>query len=160
MQAPEGLPELSQEIKDRLQPHIEDQANHYRTNVTPEQVQFSNAQMHRMQSDPSHLQNQKEEVNKLFSDHDVNQDGLHDVNEYIAFSAAMVERQRVQGGFVDEREGRNEWYAEIYAITNDVTPGVDGITVSDWRAVIYYWMGKAATLMAPQDGGEGGAAQQ
>ena len=51
--------------------------------------------MHRMNSDPSHLQNQKEEVNKLFSDHDVNQDGLHDVNEYIAFSAAMVERQRV-----------------------------------------------------------------
>ena len=72
----------------------------------------------------------------------------------------MVERQRAEGGFTDDRPGREEWYAEIYAITNDVTPGVDGVTVSDWRAVIYYWMGKAATLMAQPAAEAEGAAQQ
>ena len=33
-----GLPELSQEIKDRLQPHIDDSSAHYAATVTPEQV--------------------------------------------------------------------------------------------------------------------------
>ena len=48
--------------------------------------------MHRMMSDPEHMQTRKDEVNKLFADHDVNQDGLHDCSEHIAFSNAMVER--------------------------------------------------------------------
>ena len=146
-----GLPELSEEIKARLQPHIDDSAAHYSANITPEQTQLANAQAHGL-ADPAKLQQSKDEVNKLWSDCDTNQDGLHNAEEHVAFSQAMVERQRATGGFVDDRPGRDEWYAQIWAIINDVTPGVDGITVSDWRAVIYYWMGKhhAAASQAAQ----------
>ena len=38
-----GLPELSEEIKARLQPHIDDSAAHYSANITPEQTQLANA---------------------------------------------------------------------------------------------------------------------
>ena len=47
-----GLPELSQEIKDRLQPLIEDSGAHYRANITPEQVQQANAKAHSL-ADPA-----------------------------------------------------------------------------------------------------------
>merc|ERR1712165_14805 len=90
LEQPAGLPELSQEIKDRLAPHILDSANHYRANITPEQVQFSNAQMHRLMSDPAAKQQSIDEVNALFNECDTNQDGLHDVAEYTAFSNRMV----------------------------------------------------------------------
>ena len=80
-----GLPELSQEIKDRLQPHIDDSAAHYSANVTPEQVQLANASAHGL-ADPAKLQQSKDEVNKLWSDCDANQDGLHNAEEHVAFS--------------------------------------------------------------------------
>ena len=80
-----GLPELSQEIKDRLQPLIDDSAAHYRATVTPEQVQQANAKAHEL-ADPAKLQQSKDEVNKMFADCDTNQDGLHDVTEHIAFA--------------------------------------------------------------------------
>ena len=54
-----GLPELSQEIKDRLQPLIEDSGAHFRANITPEQVSLANAKAHEL-ADPAKLQESKD----------------------------------------------------------------------------------------------------
>ena len=63
------------------------------------------------------------------------------------------------GHFVDEREGRAEWFAELYEIVNAVTPGVDGVTISDWRAITYYWVGVTMQMVQAKKAAEAAAAE-
>ena len=99
--------------------------------------------------DAEYVAQSKARIENMFNEADANGDGLHTLDEYINFTNAQVEMARELGTFVDERPGRQEWYTELYAITNEVTPDVDGVSISDWRAVIYYWMGQYGRLSQP-----------
>ena len=61
------------------------------------------------------------------------------------------------GHFVDERPNRPEWFTELYAIVNDITPGVDGVTISDWRAITYYMVGVTMQMVAAKKAADAAA---
>ena len=71
------------------------------------------------------------EYSKMFSDADVNGDGVLDEAEYRVFMAAGVAKGRSEGHYVDDSE---EKIVRSYALANRVTPGVEGLSMSDMFA--------------------------
>ena len=71
------------------------------------------------------------EYTKMFSDADANGDGVLDEAEYRVWMAAATAKGRSEGHFVDDSE---EKIARTFALANRVTPGVDGISMSDMFA--------------------------
>ena len=71
------------------------------------------------------------EYAKMFADADANGDGVLDLAEFQAFSRAGVAKGRSEGHFVDDSE---EKMARSYAIANQITPGVDGVSMADMGA--------------------------
>ena len=71
------------------------------------------------------------EYTKMFSDADANGDGVLDEQEFRVWMAAAAAKARSEGHFVDDSE---EKLVRSFAIGNRVTPGVDGLSMSDMFA--------------------------
>ena len=85
------------------------------------------------------------EYAKMFGDADANGDGVLDEAEYRVFCAAGVAKGRSEGHFVDDSE---EKFARSYALANQITAGVDGISMADLGATMPIYHAKFAELKA------------
>ena len=118
--------------------------NTWKTNSTEGERAAGLAYLEQMANEE--FKNQKmAEYTKMFSDADANGDGVLDEAEFRVFMAATAVYARAEGHFVDDSEAK---IVRSFALAQRVTPGVDGISMSDMFAPMAMYHAKFNELKA------------
>ena len=118
--------------------------NTWKANSTEEQRAAGVAYLQQMQNEEFKAAKMAE-YTKMFADADANGDGVLDEAEYRNWMAAATAKGRSEGHYVDDSE---EKLQRTWALANRVTPGVEGISMSDMFAPMPLYHAKFNELKA------------
>ena len=93
--------------------------------------------------DPSKMTELMEKMTKSFADADANSDGVLDRQEFNTFIMEQNARNKAAGQFTDDRQ---EQHDKLYAATNMITSGVEGISWADVQMCMGISMAKNTEL--------------
>ena len=121
--------ELSAELKAAFDAHATDGFNFWKDNSTPEQRAVGAAELDRFATDEEFKNGMTAFMATAFAEADADNDGLLNAAEYAVFLKRVQNDGASRGNFEDDRP---ETPAAQWALLNQITPGAEGITMSDF----------------------------
>ena len=113
------------------------QMEYWRANATEANKEADKAYMAKYEAEPDFGAAEMARWQEAFVAADANGDGVHDINEFKAFTRSNNEKEKAIGHFVDERE---EPMDKMFAIANKYNPNNEGVSFEDMSAVINAFM--------------------